>query len=175
MLVAFTDRDLIGTPPEPTLSGTVPSSAPIAALDVRFIEDATWIVGWRGGALAALGADVVDLPSLQAASCCYTASIDLDDPAILPTYNVGVRPEQIEQTGQVLNHLARMLADGAVIGPGKRIRVDGQRTLMTTPYEPETTVPEVNLNNHALLLVDIRSADLVSDSGEGGRYAGGCR
>jgi hypothetical protein len=72
-----------------------------------------------------------------------------------PDLIVGVPPERIEHTGQVLNHLARMLADGSQLAPGQQLRFDGGRTLRVTPYEPDGTTPEVNLANDGLLLVDV--------------------
>jgi hypothetical protein len=231
LLVAFTDREVLGTPPELTLHGAFPSSAPVDALDVRFVDDTEWVEDWRDGAVAALGAKVVDASALQAASCCYLISIEIDDPAdlahlqlcwaiaaqiaragavaVLDAYAVrwhagdwvaalapdrdfaiadevtltadtmptpgfghtvhtrgmikfarpdliaGVGPDQIEPTARVLSHLARKLAEGADIGPGERFPVGEHRTLMTTRYEPDGTVPELNLNNEGLLLIDV--------------------
>ena len=72
-----------------------------------------------------------------------------------PDLVVGVPADRIEHTGRVLNRLGRMLAEGAVFEPGQRFRFDGDRTLLVTPYEPNDTVPDVELNNDALLLVDV--------------------
>jgi hypothetical protein len=70
-----------------------------------------------------------------------------------PDLVTGVPADQIEQTGRILNHLARMLAEGDVLEPGQRIHVDGAQTLTVTPYTPDATTPELNLNNQGLLLV----------------------
>lgn len=71
-----------------------------------------------------------------------------------PDLIAGVPAERLEHTGRVLNHLARMLAEGHVLEPGQRFRFDGSRTLTVGPYVPGGTVPEVNLNNDGLLLTD---------------------
>jgi hypothetical protein len=71
-----------------------------------------------------------------------------------PDLVAGVPSSRIEETGRILNHLARMLAEGAVVVPGQQFRIDGQRILTVAPYEPGATTPELNLNNDALLLVD---------------------
>jgi hypothetical protein len=70
-----------------------------------------------------------------------------------PDLVAGVAADGIEHTAQVLNHLARMLAEGHVLTPGQLLRFDGQRTLRIEPYEPGGAVPEVTLNNEGLLLV----------------------
>ncbi|MBX6749353.1 MAG: hypothetical protein IRY85_06695 [Micromonosporaceae bacterium] len=72
-----------------------------------------------------------------------------------PDLIAGVPADLIHETGQILNHLGRMLANGAVIEPGERFRIDGRRTLMATPYEPGGPTPDVNLANDAILLVDV--------------------
>jgi hypothetical protein len=72
-----------------------------------------------------------------------------------PDLIAGVPADRIEDTGRILNHLARMLAEGHVLEPGQQLRFDGRRTLAVTPYAPDATTPEVNLNNDGLLLVDV--------------------
>jgi hypothetical protein len=72
-----------------------------------------------------------------------------------PDLIAGVASDQIRHTGRILNHLARMLADGHVLVPGQKLRFDGQRTVMVTPCQPDATVPNVNLNNDGLLLIDV--------------------
>lgn len=72
-----------------------------------------------------------------------------------PDLIAGVPADRITETGRILNHLARMLAEGAVIEPGERFRIDGRRTLVAAPYEPGGPTPDVNLPNDTLLLVDV--------------------
>lgn len=72
-----------------------------------------------------------------------------------PDLIAGVSAERVQHTGRILNHLARMLAAGAMFPLGKRFRFDGERTLRVTPYEPDDVVPDVELNNDGLLLVDV--------------------
>ncbi len=55
----------------------------------------------------------------------------------------------------MLNHLARILAEGHILLPGHRLRFDERRTVMVTHYDPDTTTPDVNLNNDGLLIVDV--------------------
>jgi hypothetical protein len=71
-----------------------------------------------------------------------------------PDLVAGVPADCVEETGQILNHLARMLADGHILVPGQRLRLDGQRMLTVAAYAPDATTPDLNLNNDALLLVD---------------------
>lgn len=71
-----------------------------------------------------------------------------------PELVVGVPAERIQETGQILNHLARMMAEGELITPGQKFRVNEQRVLVVEPYTPDGRVPELHLNNDALLLVD---------------------
>ena len=71
-----------------------------------------------------------------------------------PDLVAGVPANRIEETGRILNHLARMLAEGHVLVPGQQFRIDGQRILAVAPYVPDATIPELNLND-ALLLVDV--------------------
>jgi hypothetical protein len=235
LLVAFADREVLGDPPELALRGTIPASAPVEALDLRLIrhsEDPDWVDRWRADGLRVFAAKALgDLTALDAATCCYSVRMHVDDPddlaylqlawavaarlgaagctALLDAFAVnwypgadvadlppdrpfriqqeisiiaenegspgfghpvhtrgmvkfgrpdliaGVPASLVEHTGQILNHLGRMLADGAVIEPGERFRFDGSRTLLATPYEPGGTVPDVVLNNDALLLVDV--------------------
>lgn len=71
-----------------------------------------------------------------------------------PDLIAGVPADGIEDTGRILNHLGRMLAEGHVLVPGQRLRFDGRRTLRVTPYTPGGTVPDVALANNGLLLID---------------------
>jgi hypothetical protein len=72
-----------------------------------------------------------------------------------PDLIAGVPADRIEETGRILNHLARMLAEGHILLPGQRLRFDGRRTVMVTHYAPDATTPDVNLNNDGLLIVDV--------------------
>ncbi|HZN74586.1 MAG TPA: hypothetical protein VFC00_23205 [Micromonosporaceae bacterium] len=71
-----------------------------------------------------------------------------------PDLITGVPADRIEETGQILNHLARMLAEGQVFELGQRLRFDGGRSLTVAAYAPDASTPEVHLNNDGLLLVD---------------------
>ncbi|WP_436531283.1 hypothetical protein [Actinoplanes sp. HUAS TT8] len=71
-----------------------------------------------------------------------------------PDLVTGVPAEDIEQTGRILNHLSRMLAEGVTLVPGQQFRIDGQRVLTVAPYLPGGTVPELHLGNDAFLLLD---------------------
>ena len=71
-----------------------------------------------------------------------------------PDLVAGVPADRIEETGRILHHLATMLADGHVLTPGRPVRVGGRRTLDVAPYAPGPTVPQLHLNNDALLLTD---------------------
>ncbi|MEU4693657.1 hypothetical protein [Actinoplanes sp. NPDC023714] len=71
-----------------------------------------------------------------------------------PDLVAGVPADRIEETGRILNHLARMLAEGDNLTPGQQFRIDGRRVLTVAPYRPGDTIPELNLNNDALLLAD---------------------
>jgi hypothetical protein len=71
-----------------------------------------------------------------------------------PDLIAGVPFDRIEHTGQILNHLAQMLADGHQLTAGQQLRFDGRRALRVTTYEPNTTTPDVSLANAGLLLVD---------------------
>ena len=72
-----------------------------------------------------------------------------------PDLIAGVSASQIPGTARILNHLAAMLADGAVLTPGQRLRFDGRRTLRVERYEPGDRVPDVHLAADGLLLVDV--------------------
>jgi hypothetical protein len=72
-----------------------------------------------------------------------------------PDLIAGVSADRIEETGRILNHLARMLAEGDMLVPGQRFRFDRRRTVLVSPYTPDATTPEVNLANDGLLLVDV--------------------
>lgn len=231
LLVVFADDDVLNAAPDLHLTGTVPAGAPVASLDVRghrHTGSPQWIDGWRDGAVRAIAErDLGDLGRLDAATCCYSVSVEVDDPADLthlqlawavaaalvrkgafavldahavtwmpgpavaglpadrpfvvqrevsltaettptpgfghpvhtrgmvkfgrPDLVAGVAAADIQHTAQVLNHLARMLAEGHVLTPGRKLRFDGQRTLRVEPY---ANAP-VDLNNDALLLVDV--------------------
>jgi len=71
-----------------------------------------------------------------------------------PDLLTGVTNDRIEHTGRVLNHLSRMLAEGMVLVPHRRLRFDDDHTFEVVPYEPDGNAPEVHLNNDGLLLVD---------------------
>jgi hypothetical protein len=71
-----------------------------------------------------------------------------------PDLVAGVPADRVEETGRILNHLARMLAEGHILAPGQQLRLDGQRMLTVTAYAPDATTAELNLNNDALLIVD---------------------
>jgi hypothetical protein len=45
-----------------------------------------------------------------------------------PDLVTGVPATRIEHTDRILNHLSRLLANGAVLTPGQRLRFDGTRT-----------------------------------------------
>jgi len=234
-LVAFADDDIVGADADLRLAGTVPAGAPVAALDFRghrVSDSAEWIDGWRTGGLRTVaGRDLGDLARLDAATCCYMASIEVDDPADLthlqlawavasalarkgafavldvyatswwagpavaalapdrpftvqqevsltaeteptpgfghtvhtrglvkvgrPDLITGVAVDDIQHTAQILNHLGRMLAEGHLLEPGQHLRFDGQRTLRVEPYAPGDNAPDVGLDDHALLLVDV--------------------
>lgn len=234
-LIAFADEHVLSTRPDLGLHDAVPMTAPTAALDLRihqYADSPSRIDGWRTGALRNIAARQLDnLDRLDAASCCYSITVDVDDPADLthlqlawavatmladagscatldayachwlsgpalaslsphrpftiqqevsviaetdsspgfghpvhtrgmmkfgrPDLITGVPVNQIEDTARILNHLARMLAEGHILVPGQRLRFDGRRTLMVTTYAPDATTPDVNLNNDGLLLVDV--------------------
>lgn len=217
-----------------SLDGGVPANAPVDALDVRqhrYADSPKWIDGFRTDGLRAIAAQQLpDLTPLDAATCCYTVTVEVDDPADLthlqlawavagslaragagtvldmhaanwltgaavaalppdrpftvqneititaetdpadgfghpvhtrglakvgrPDLVAGVPAGDIEDTGRILNHLARMLADGAVLTAGQRLRFDGARTLTVADYQPGGAVPQLNLVNDGLLLVD---------------------
>jgi hypothetical protein len=71
-----------------------------------------------------------------------------------PDLIAGVPADQVHDTTRILNHLAARLADGHTLTPGQRLRFDGRRTLVVTPYEPGGPIPDVNLAADGLLLVD---------------------
>jgi hypothetical protein len=72
-----------------------------------------------------------------------------------PDLIAGVPASRIEETGRILNRLARMLADGHVLVPGQRVRFDDHRTVLIAPYAPDRETPDVVLGNDGLLLVDV--------------------
>jgi hypothetical protein len=72
-----------------------------------------------------------------------------------PDLIAGVSRDRIEPTGRLLNQMGQWLAEGAVVEPGEKYRVDSQRKLAIRPYEPGENAPELELNNDGLLLVDI--------------------
>jgi len=71
-----------------------------------------------------------------------------------PDLVAGGPADRIEETGRILNHLARLLAEGHVLVPGQQLRIDGQRRLTVTAYVPGETAPDLELTNEALLLVE---------------------
>jgi hypothetical protein len=70
-----------------------------------------------------------------------------------PDLMAGVTAERIDETGRILNHLARMLAEGHVLAPGQQLRFDGAPTLTVADYNPVASIPNPNLNNDAQLLI----------------------
>ncbi|MFG2169186.1 hypothetical protein [Micromonospora chersina] len=234
-LIAFADEDVLKARPDLGLHDAVPKTAPTAALDLRihhYADSPSWIDGWRTGALRNIAAQQLDnLDLLDAASCCYSITVEVDNPTDLthlqlawavatmladagscatldayacnwlsgpalaslsphrpftiqqevsliaeteptpgfghpvhtrgmmkfgqPDLITGVPADRIQDTAQILNHLARMLAEGHILVPGQQLRFDGRRTLTVTPYAPDTTTPDVNLNNDGLLLVEL--------------------
>jgi len=232
-LIAFAEEDVL-TGADLELRDAVPVGAPADALTLGrhlHADDPDWFDGWRTDGLRNMAVTALgDLAQLDAATCCYSITIELNDPADLtflqlawavasalsragsfatldvyacnwhhgagvatlpperpfsiqdevsliaetepsggfghpvhtrgmikfgrPDLIAGVPVERIEHTGRILNHLARMLAEGNVLVPGQRLRFDGERTLTVTPYEPDGTTPDVALANDGLLLVD---------------------
>ncbi|MEV0898249.1 hypothetical protein [Actinoplanes sp. NPDC049802] len=69
-----------------------------------------------------------------------------------PDLIAGVPPERIEETAMILNHLARMLAEGHDFEVGQLFRIDGERTLRVGAYQGE---PDVGLIGDGLLLIDV--------------------
>jgi hypothetical protein len=233
MLIAFADRDVLGA--ELELRSIVPAGAPTAALDLRthrYEDSPEWIDNWRTNWLRNIAYQQLgDLARLDAASWCYSITIELDDPPDLthlqlawavasrlaqagskfildvyacnwlagpavaamqpdrafavrqevsliaetvpaagfghpvhtrgmikfarPDLIAGVPADRIGHTGQILNHLALMLANGNQLTLGQQLRFDGARTLKVTTYEPDASTPQVNLANDGLLLVDV--------------------
>jgi hypothetical protein len=234
MLIVFGDDRLSGGSPDLRLDGVVPAGAPVDALDVRlhrYADDPTWIDGWRTGPFRNIAAlQLSDLTGIDAATCCYSIRVDIDDPADLahlqlawavagkltgeggsvtldvyavtwhcstaitglspqrpftvqrevsvivetepvprfgypvhtrgmikfgrPDLIAGVPADRIEETADILNQLARMLAEGHVLTPGRKVRVDNRRTLVVGPYTPNAVIPDVDLANDGLLLHD---------------------
>ncbi|MFI7602905.1 hypothetical protein [Actinoplanes sp. NPDC049681] len=236
VLLAFADEGALGSGPDFNLSrDAVPRDVPVAALDVRlhrYADNPAWIDSWRTGAFRHIAAgQLADLTVLDAADCCYSVAVELDDPpdlthlqlawavasglaqagscAVLDMYAAswwsgtevaalepdrpftvqreisviaetelvagfghpvhtrgmlkfgcpdliaGVAADRIQDTSRIINHLAGMLADGHSLTPGQRLRFDHRRSLLVTDYTPDGLVPEVNLANEGLLLVDL--------------------
>jgi len=72
-----------------------------------------------------------------------------------PDLITGAPADRIEYTAMVLSHLARMQAEGALLTEGQVFRFDGSHTVQLVAYEPDGRVPQVNLNNDGLLLLDV--------------------
>ena len=72
-----------------------------------------------------------------------------------PDLIAGVPADRIEETGRILNHLARRLAEGDVLAAGQRVRVNERRTLLVSPYVPDETTPDVVLSDDGLRLIDL--------------------
>jgi len=72
-----------------------------------------------------------------------------------PDLVAGVAADRIDHTGRILNHLAGMLADGHDLVRGQQLRFDAQRVLTVATYTPDAITPDLELNNEALLLVDV--------------------
>ncbi|MFG3602467.1 hypothetical protein [Micromonospora chersina] len=83
-LIAFADEDVLKARPDLGLHDAVPKTAPTAALDLRihhYADSPSWIDGWRTGALRNIAAQQLDnLDLLDAASCCYSITVEVDDP-----------------------------------------------------------------------------------------------
>ena len=66
------------------LRNVVPDTAPTTALDLRvhrYEDSPNWIDGWRTGALRNIATQQLDdLGRLDAASLCYSISVEVDDP-----------------------------------------------------------------------------------------------
>jgi len=73
-----------------------------------------------------------------------------------PDLITGVPAERIEYTGRVLNHLGRLLAEGAVLRAGQVLRFDGEYAIELEAYQPDGNAPEVHLNNEGLLINHLR-------------------
>ena len=73
-----------------------------------------------------------------------------------PDLITGVPADRIEYTGKVLNHLAGLLAEGAVLRPGQILRFDGDITIELEAYRPDGNGPEVHLNNEGMLINRLR-------------------
>jgi len=71
-----------------------------------------------------------------------------------PDLIMGVPGERIGEAATVLNQLAALLADGAVLAPGQKLRIDGERMLVTVPYTPGDGIPDVGLLDDGLLLTE---------------------
>jgi hypothetical protein len=87
LLIMFAHDDVLGTATDLELRSAVPTTAPCGALDLRihrFADTASWIDRWRTGALRTIAArQLGDLEGLDAASCCYSISVEVDDPPYL--------------------------------------------------------------------------------------------
>jgi hypothetical protein len=87
MLLAFADDNASGAAPELRLAGSVPTTAPTDAMEIRlhrYADSRGWIDGWRTGAFRNIASQQMgDLTSLDAASCCYSIRIEVDDPTDL--------------------------------------------------------------------------------------------
>lgn len=214
------------------LAGTVPSTAPVDALDVRLhrhAESPEWVDGFRTGPLRNLAErELPDLRLLDAATCCYSIQVRVQDPADLthlqlawavataacrsgatavldvfahdwssaeaiagldprrpftvlreisvvaeadpspgfghavhtrgmakfgrPDLVMGVPKDQLGEAAEILNHLARMLAEGHLLNPGQQLRIDDAKTLRVVPYVPDGRIPDVRLIGDGLLI-----------------------
>jgi hypothetical protein len=69
-----------------------------------------------------------------------------------PDLVMGVPGDRIGEAAEILNQLARMLADGHDLKPGQQLRIDGERTLTVVPYAPDDRIPDVRLIGDGLLI-----------------------
>jgi hypothetical protein len=87
MLVAFADDTVSGAGPDLGLSRAIPAGAPVGSLEVRlhrYTDSPAWIDGWRTGPFRNIAAaQLGDVDGLDAATCCYSIRVEVDDPADL--------------------------------------------------------------------------------------------
>jgi len=104
ILIAFADEDVLGTAADLRLEGAFPRAAPVAAFDVRrhrYAESSESVDGWRTGALRNVAVQQLgDVSQLDAASCCYSISVKVDDPTDLTHLQLAwAVASQLAQTG----------------------------------------------------------------------------
>ncbi|MEV4280656.1 hypothetical protein [Actinoplanes xinjiangensis] len=69
-----------------------------------------------------------------------------------PDLVMGVPGDRIGEAAEILNQLARMLADGHDLQPGRQLRIDGEQTSTVVPYAPDDRIPDVRLIGDGLLI-----------------------